>query len=86
MSNPSPEAFLDAEVESALAPYREMGLSAPLLAAMSSMLRAVLTTDPTARYLMNRARPRAVDGSGTMEADVAARKGDGAGFKIGGAG
>lgn len=71
MSNPSPDDFLEAEIESTLAPYRAMGLSPALLLEMANLLRMALTSDPTGRYLMSRARPRAAEQSGAQTAGSA---------------
>jgi hypothetical protein len=62
------DAFLEAQIEAAIAPYRAMGLSPAVLLDMAAMLRSALTTDPTGRYLLHRARPRAVEGSGSVPA------------------
>jgi hypothetical protein len=77
---PTPDPFLDAEVTSALAPYRAMGLSRELLAEMEQMLRLALTSHPTGKYLMSRLRPRMVEQSGagpTAALNGAAKAGSG---------
>jgi|HubBroStandDraft_2_1064218.scaffolds.fasta_scaffold1010994_1 hypothetical protein len=66
MSDTPDDAFLEAQIEGAVAPYRAMGLSPAVLLDMAAMLRSALTTDPTGRYLLHRARPRAVEGSGSV--------------------
>lgn len=63
----SPEEFLEAEIESGLAPFRAQGYSPALLEEMERVLRLALTSHPTGRRLMSRARPRAVQVSGTVE-------------------
>ncbi|MCC6527152.1 MAG: hypothetical protein IT373_31175 [Polyangiaceae bacterium] len=55
---PDPEAFLDAEVERTLAPYRGV-LPAPALAELGTLLRLALDSHPVLRELAARARPRA---------------------------
>lgn len=65
MSDKSPEeAFIDDEVESAIAPYRAMGLSPEVLAEMARMLRLALTEHPVGQELVEALRPRSVDESG----------------------
>ena len=62
MTNPpldeSDDPHLDAEVERALAPYRDL-LSDEQLAGMKDMLEHALTTHPVGAALLDRTRPRA---------------------------
>jgi hypothetical protein len=64
MSDAPDNDFLEAEVESGLAPLRAMGLSPTQLAEAANLLRMALADHPTGRYLMKRARPRVVKASG----------------------
>jgi len=62
---PDSDPFLDAEVETSLAPYRARGLSPELLEEMERMLRLALTWHEAGKHLMSQLRPRVVDESGT---------------------
>jgi hypothetical protein len=67
MSDLPDNDFLEAEVESGLAPLRAMGLSAEVIEEAANLLRMALADHPTGRYLMNRVRPRVVKQSGPTE-------------------
>lgn len=88
------DPFLDEVVEEALAPYRA-ALSEDLLEAMRRVLEDTLATEPLARQLLSRARPRAVplqsgdqptDAQGQEPGDVAAAGGRATGTGGGAAG
>ncbi len=64
MSDPLDDGFLEAEVESGIAPLRAMGLSPALLAEAASLLRMALLDHPSGRHLLRRARPHVVQESG----------------------
>ena len=64
MSDLPDSDFLEAEVESGLAPLRAMGASPAMLEEAANLLRMALADHPTGRYLMRRARPRTVTTSG----------------------
>jgi len=81
MSNDAPavekqiEAFIEAEVERAMAPYRARGLPGHALAEMESVLRLALRTHPTAQALLRAlaadptvARSDEIDARGIEEA------------------
>jgi hypothetical protein len=65
VSDPTENDFLEAEVESTVAPLRAMGLSEEAVAEVADALRIALTAHPGGRYLMRRARPRAQKESGS---------------------
>ena len=69
MSNSPHDDFLEAEIESSIAPLRAMGLSPAAVAEAEAALRIALTSHPTGRYLMKRARPRVVEESGPTPAE-----------------
>jgi hypothetical protein len=69
MTNSPKDDFLEAEIESSLAPLRAMGFSPAVVAEAEKVLRFALTSHPTGRYLMKRARPRVVDESGPTPAE-----------------
>ena len=61
---PTADAFIEAEVERATAPYRSL-LPVEALVEMQAVLRAVLVSHPIATQLVSRARDRgAVEESG----------------------
>jgi hypothetical protein len=61
---PDKDDFIEAEVESGVAPLRAMGLSEEVIEGAKTVLRYGLTEDATGRYLEQRARPRVVEKSG----------------------
>jgi hypothetical protein len=69
MSNSPHDDFLEAEVETSLAPLRALRLSPAVVAEAEKVLRLALTSHPTGRYLLRRARPRVVDESGPTPAE-----------------
>jgi hypothetical protein len=60
----SPDPFIDAEVESTVAPLRAMGFSPALLLEVERTLRLALTSHPAGQYLVQQLRPRHVEESG----------------------
>jgi hypothetical protein len=64
MSDSDDTDFLEAEVQSGVAPLRDMGLSPAVIAEAENLLRMALADHPTGRYLMQRAKPRVVKQSG----------------------
>jgi hypothetical protein len=71
MSDSPDQDFLEAEVESTMAPLRAMGLSPAVLLETENLLRVALTAHPAGCYLMRRARPRMEKESGSVPIDDA---------------
>jgi hypothetical protein len=69
MSDSPENDFLEAEVESTIAPLRAMGLSPEAVQEAANLVRMGLTAHPGGRHLMSLARPRVQKESGSSPID-----------------